>query len=193
MPRQSKKISASSSKAQDETKGGHLKKEDYLTIVTWLTDQKNFAACFGTGKSTSVGRPPKNKVNGFTLMALHLKQKTKDRFNLSSKQMQERFKNYQTKYRKAHLLASSTGFGLTEEDEKKGIKSIFEKLDSMCPYYNKREELFGSQANVTPLYKVDTQDSEAIECEQCGDEEAAPSNEVSLIFFSSSNNLLESI
>lgn len=146
------------------TKSGHLKKEDHLLIINWLMIKTNYDAVFGTENSTKIGRPPKSKVNGYQLMAANLKNKTKGRMDLSPKQMMERFKNYRSKYRKAHMLSSSTGFGISQADQERGIRSVFEKLDSICPYYDKMDELFGQHANVTPTYCEDSQQPLAAVC-----------------------------
>ena len=185
--RNSKNQSTSDTPPESPTKSGHLKREDHLIITNWLMIQKNYDAVFGTKHSTKVGRPPKSKVNGYQLMAIHLKAKTKGRIDLSAKQMLERFKNYRAKYRKAHMLSISTGFGISAADQEKGIWSVFEKLDSICPYYDKMDELFGKHANVSPMYcedgqqRVDKNISEIINEEE--DEEQSSQNE--------SNNLVD--
>ncbi|KNZ60646.1 uncharacterized protein VP01_1525g7 [Puccinia sorghi] len=52
---------------------GHLKKEDYLVIIEWLTIEPNYNSCFGTGKAPSGGSPAKGKINGFEMMAINLR------------------------------------------------------------------------------------------------------------------------
>ena len=99
-------------------------------------------------------------------MAHELKKKTKGRLDLTPKQMRERFKNYQSKYRKAHLLSKSTGFGLTENDKRKGINSVSEKLKSLCPFFYQMDDLFGKKANITPLAQFDAQQSDSIHDEE---------------------------
>ena len=140
-----------------DTISGHMRQEDYRLIVDWLQIKTNYQACFGTGKSTSVGRPPKTKINGYQLMALHLRNKTQGRLDLTPKKMADRFKTYRSKYRKAQMLSKSTGFGLTDEDRLQGISSVAQKLDTLCPYFSGMDELFGSSANITPLYHADAQ------------------------------------
>ena len=71
--------------------------------------------------------------------------------------MRERFKNYQSKYKKAQFASKSTGFGVTDEDIEAGITSVKEKLNSMCPYFHEMDDLFGDWADVNPLYHVDAQ------------------------------------
>ena len=91
-------------------------------------------------------------------MALHLKIKTQGRLDLTGKKMAERFKNYKSKYWKAHILSCSTGFGLTDKDQKAGIHTVAEKLESICPFYSEMDSLFGNRANITPLSLADSQE-----------------------------------
>ncbi|MBW0590497.1 hypothetical protein O181_130212 [Austropuccinia psidii MF-1] len=48
-----------------------------------------------------------------------------------------------------------------EEDESKGIKSMSEKLESMCPCYAKMDVLFGHKPNVTPIASYDSQEKDS--------------------------------
>jgi hypothetical protein len=63
---------------------GHLKKEDHLVIIDWLTIKKNYDACFGTGKEPLLGRPPKGTINGFELMAINLRNQSLSKISLTS-------------------------------------------------------------------------------------------------------------
>ncbi|CAH7665908.1 hypothetical protein BY996DRAFT_6575452 [Phakopsora pachyrhizi] len=102
---------------------GHLTNDDYGIICAWLSKPSNYSSCFGKPGSTTVGRPPASKENGFNLMVNELNKKTN----------------------------SSTGFGLTEEDQSKGIITISQKLNLMCPCYEQMDHIFGSLPNVNPL------------------------------------------
>ncbi|PLW08741.1 hypothetical protein PCANC_27927 [Puccinia coronata f. sp. avenae] len=136
---------------------GHLKKDDYLVIIDWLKIKKNYDACFGTGKASLVGRPPKGTINGFELMAINLQNQSTSKISLSSRQMKDCSNSYKDKYKKTHTLSLATGFGLTPEDRQTGIQTIEQKLDSLCPHYQAMHELMGNKAFVNPLYKVDAQ------------------------------------
>ena len=72
-------------------------------------------------------------------MADEIRKKTRGQIDINPKQMRERFKTYRAKYKKAQVAASSTGFGLTEDDRKSGIHSISEKLNQMCPFYDQMD------------------------------------------------------
>ncbi|MBW0542974.1 hypothetical protein O181_082689 [Austropuccinia psidii MF-1] len=52
------------------------------------------------------------------------------------------------------------GAGITEEDESKGIKSMSEKLESMCPFYAKMDVLFRHKPNVTLIASYDLQEKD---------------------------------
>ena len=136
---------------------GQLAKDNHLILINWLKDKAHYEACFGSENKTRVGRPPSSKVNGFLLMANKLKNKTKGRLDLTSKQMRKQFKNYRAKYKKAQMAASSTGFGLNDNDEANGISSVSEKLNSMCLFYEEMDDLFGNCVYVNPLFVVDGQ------------------------------------
>ncbi|KNZ48058.1 hypothetical protein VP01_5932g2, partial [Puccinia sorghi] len=42
-----------------------------------------------------------------------------------------------------------------DEDQKAGISTIDEKLESMCPHYHAMNKLMGDQAFINPWFKVD--------------------------------------
>jgi hypothetical protein len=46
--------------------------------------------------------------------------------------------------------SETTGYGLDADDEIKGITTIDAKLELICPYYQKMDELFGHRQNVLP-------------------------------------------
>ncbi|MBW0515597.1 hypothetical protein O181_055312 [Austropuccinia psidii MF-1] len=48
-----------------------------------------------------------------------------------------------------------------EEDESKGIKSISEKMESMCPCYVEMDVLFGYKPNATPIASYDLQEKDS--------------------------------
>ncbi|MBW0513537.1 hypothetical protein O181_053252 [Austropuccinia psidii MF-1] len=60
----------------------------------------------------------------------------------------------------AKKFKTLTGAGITEEDESKGIRSISEKLESMCPCYAEMDVLFGHKPNVTPIASYDSQEKD---------------------------------
>ncbi|MBW0587035.1 hypothetical protein O181_126750 [Austropuccinia psidii MF-1] len=55
-----------------------------------------------------------------------------------------------------------TGAGITEEDEGKGIKSMSENLECMCPFYAEMDVLFGHKPNVTHIESYDSQEEDSL-------------------------------
>ncbi|CAH7689937.1 hypothetical protein PPACK8108_LOCUS25122 [Phakopsora pachyrhizi] len=135
---------------------GHLTTEDYSIICMWLSKPLNFSACFGQAGKTTVRRPPASKENGYALMAAEVNQKSKSGLNISSKQMKEWFKTYKAKYVKAKKMGDSTGFGVSEDDQSKGIITISQKLNNLCPCFEQIDVIFGLQPNITPPSVADT-------------------------------------
>ncbi|KAI8461231.1 hypothetical protein BY996DRAFT_6609157 [Phakopsora pachyrhizi] len=69
-------------------------------------------------------------------MVNNLNKKTKSGLHLTSKQMKDQFKTYQSRYGKVKKESSSTGFGLTEEDQSKAAPfSAPNPLISCSPFY----------------------------------------------------------
>ncbi|MBW0502504.1 hypothetical protein O181_042219 [Austropuccinia psidii MF-1] len=62
----------------------------------------------------------------------------------------------------AKKFENITGAGLTEEDESKGIKSMSENLESMCPCYAEMDDLFGHNPNVTLIASYDSQEKDSL-------------------------------
>ncbi|CAH7687198.1 hypothetical protein PPACK8108_LOCUS21947 [Phakopsora pachyrhizi] len=106
---------------------GHLTNDDYSSICAWLSKPSNYSSCSGKPGSTTIGRQPASKENGFNLMVNELNKKTKW---------------------KGQKESSSRGFGLTEEDQTKGIITISQKLNLMCPCYEQMVHIFGSLPNL---------------------------------------------
>ncbi|MBW0486917.1 hypothetical protein O181_026632 [Austropuccinia psidii MF-1] len=140
---------------------GHLICMDYLTIINWLSVKSNFESCFGTSSSTSTGRPPSSKQHVFQLMAIEVNKKSRNHLNLSSSSIRDQWQTYKKKYMAAKKFKNLTGAGIMEEDERKGIKSMSEKLEIMCPCYAEMDVLFGHKPNVTPIASYDLQEKDS--------------------------------
>ncbi|MBW0580884.1 hypothetical protein O181_120599 [Austropuccinia psidii MF-1] len=136
---------------------GHLIRTDYLTIIDWLSVKSNFESCSGTSGSTSIGRPPSSKQHGFQLMAIEVNKQSQNCLNLSSISIRDQWQTYKKKYMAEKKTENLTGAGITEEDESKGIKSMSENLERMCPCYAEIDALFGHKSNVTPIASYDSQ------------------------------------
>ncbi|MBW0461138.1 hypothetical protein O181_000853 [Austropuccinia psidii MF-1] len=141
---------------------GHLICTDYLTMIHWLSVKSNFKSCFGTSGSTSIGRPPSSKQHGVELMAIEVNKKSQNCLNISSSSIQDQWQTYKKKYMTAKKFKNSTWDGIMEEYEVKGIKSMGEKLERMCPCYAKMDVLFGHKPNVTPIASYDSQEKDSL-------------------------------
>jgi hypothetical protein len=116
-------------------------------------------------------------INGYELMAIHLRNVSPTKINLTPRQMKDRFKSYKDKYKKAHTKSLSTGFGLTPADRKLGIKTIEDKLENMCPLYAQMDEIFGNRPDVNPLFLADAEDEDDSSESSSEDDDSSSSNE----------------
>ncbi|MBW0556805.1 hypothetical protein O181_096520 [Austropuccinia psidii MF-1] len=90
-------------------------------------------------------------------MVIEVNKKSQNCLNLSSSSIQDQWRTYKKKYMAAKKFENLTEAGLTEEVESKGIKSMSEKLESMCPCYAEMDVLFGHKPNFTPISSYDSQ------------------------------------
>ncbi|KNZ47809.1 uncharacterized protein VP01_6115g1 [Puccinia sorghi] len=101
--------------AADKTEG-HLKKDNKMVIIEWL----------------------KIKHDGYQFL-----KSTPSKINLTPPQMKDQFNTYKVKYKKFHTKSIYMGFVLTNEDQKVGISTFNENLESMCPHYHLMNDLMG--------------------------------------------------
>ena len=89
--KQSKKRKDNSSSNDNEVEETtpHLKREDYLIIINWLSIERNYNSCFGSGKAPPVGRPAKGKINGYEMMAINLQNQSPQKIELTARQMKD--------------------------------------------------------------------------------------------------------
>ncbi|KAF9359790.1 hypothetical protein BGX26_011449 [Mortierella sp. AD094] len=106
-----------------------LQKVDYERILDWLELKSNFVKCFGVSGKTSVGRGPSSSRSGWQALAELVNRESKGRLSIKSRAVKERFGRYKRKYCAIKTLSETTGFGVTEDDNAKGIYSIKAKLD----------------------------------------------------------------
>ncbi|KAG1711954.1 hypothetical protein DVH05_009194 [Phytophthora capsici] len=133
----------------------HLRVEDLHVIVGWLEHPPNFAKCFGKAGKTSIGKQS-SKSEGFKEMAAALALSSNGKFRLKATQMRDRFATYKNRYIRTKEYESSTGAGVTAEDESNSIFTMKQKLEFMCPWYERMDALFGHKSNVTPLDAFDS-------------------------------------
>ncbi|KNZ52607.1 hypothetical protein VP01_3502g5 [Puccinia sorghi] len=77
--------------------------------MAWLKIEWNYNACFRTRKAPAVGCPAKVEINSFEMMSMNLQNQPTSKINLTPR------------------------FRLTDKDQKLGISTINEKLESMFP------------------------------------------------------------
>ncbi|KNZ64150.1 hypothetical protein VP01_10608g1, partial [Puccinia sorghi] len=87
-----------------------------VVIIKCLKIEQNYNACFD-GKAPAVGCPAKVKINGFEMMAINLQNQSASNIN------------------------PTPCFGLINKDQKVGISTIVEKLESMYPHYHSMNKL----------------------------------------------------
>lgn len=66
-----------------------------------------------------------------------------------------RFESYLKTYKSTKRDTLKTGWGLTEDDKAAGITTISQKLEKLCPFYSKLDDLFGGRQNVNPSSVLD--------------------------------------
>lgn len=131
-----------------------LQKVDYERILDWLELKSNFEKCFGVSGQTSVGRGPSTSQSGWQALAELVNRESKGRLSIKPRAIKERFGRYKRKYCAVKTSFERTGFGVTEDDNTKGIYSIKAKLENMCPFFARMDQLFGGKPNVVPLGEI---------------------------------------
>ncbi len=135
-------------------------------MVDWLEIKSNFAMIVGKstdGKGVAHG-------NGKTLTSAYdkLNQYVVDRMKLSKSQgipvdprtlipwdnPRSRFISYRTTYFRTKRASQQIGFGLTQEEAEQGL-TIEDKLDKMCPFFDRMDVLFGNRQNVAPSFAAE--------------------------------------
>jgi hypothetical protein len=67
-----------------------------------------------------------------------------------SSQAENKFRYYEAKYHKAKLASQVSGFGVDDADRLKGIHTIEQKMESLCPSYALWDTWFGSSQKYSP-------------------------------------------
>ncbi|KAF9308645.1 hypothetical protein BGZ91_007729 [Linnemannia elongata] len=104
-------------------------KQDMEFILTWMEHRPNFESVFGCGGQTVIGAPNKSKTHGYSVLAQGVTKQSKGRLNINGKAMRERFQRHMKAYTEAKRKAESTGFGVTEDDTRKGLYTVAHKLE----------------------------------------------------------------
>ncbi|KAI9919521.1 hypothetical protein PsorP6_017401 [Peronosclerospora sorghi] len=69
--------------------------------------------------------------------------------------MRGRYENHLKACRQARGLATATGLGITEQDQKKGINTLEKKQESLCIFFKRIYDLFERRYTVTPAFTVE--------------------------------------
>ncbi|KAF9308638.1 hypothetical protein BG003_010805 [Podila horticola] len=126
------------------------RREDYEVIHSWLDSKANFRSVFGHSGQTPIGNL-RSPQEAWDELAELLRNRSKNRLRVDGRAVKERFIRYKKKYVDAKVASRRTGFGITDEDCKKGIYSIEAKLESQCPLYSRMDKLFGAKPYIVPL------------------------------------------
>ncbi|KAI9342321.1 hypothetical protein BDR26DRAFT_894738 [Obelidium mucronatum] len=104
--------------------------------------------------------------------------------NWDAKILKNRFNAWITRYKKARSDADQTGFGVTETDVNRGIETIEEKLEHMCPQYSRLDKLYGERVNINPVAvaecgvgESDDDDNQSVENDKDDDSDSAGSQD----------------
>ena len=140
----------------EKDKTPHTNNAQRLLIINWLQFKENFALITGSaaqGQKVVAGKKLK-KSDAYKDLAAFVTEGGKIPWD--AKQAKSRYESYLAIYKKTKKAADGTGWGITEEDRALGLKTIEDKLEHLCPYFNSLGDLFGNRQNVSP---EDTQES----------------------------------
>ncbi|KAF5195668.1 hypothetical protein FRX31_014746 [Thalictrum thalictroides] len=124
---------------------------DYECILSWLETPENFNSLYGAGKRTKVDGVVRSKSVMLANLANCVNENSQGRLTLTGSQMYHRLRQYKNLFVKATDFQKKTGSGLTDEDRQKGIFSISQKLNTICPFFERMDLLFGNKPNINPL------------------------------------------
>lgn len=131
-----------------------LKVEDYDKIVQYSEIPENFALLHGAGKKTRVGGRCQSKSTVLKQMLGALQHHGPPFTLMTAPNLQKRYQRYEAKYKEARNLSTSTGAGLREEELELGI-TLEDKLNKVCPHFDRMHLLLGGRPNVNPRGTAD--------------------------------------
>ncbi|KAF0701897.1 hypothetical protein AaE_016254 [Aphanomyces astaci] len=145
----------------DKAKRGMTTRAERLAMLEFLRVPEHFALMTGQATRGKVmkGGQRLTKAHGHSLMAQYVNKIVGDGNRAwSAQDAKSRYDAYISMYRRALKWtgANSSGRGLTEQDFKRKIFTVESKLDSICPYYNDMNALFGERQNFRPSYTLET-------------------------------------
>ena len=125
-------------------------------ILDWLEMPPGSNFQLITGQSTKglpfvVAGVKTSKKAGFQMMADFINERTSS--NWTSEDASSRFKSWEKLFKsttRKYFSSDGKKFMLREKDFIKGITTIEEKLNSLCPLFYRMQSLFGNRQNVLP-------------------------------------------
>eukprot|EP00474_Spongospora_subterranea_P004451 CRZ04909.1 hypothetical protein [Spongospora subterranea] len=124
-------------------------------MVEFVEISENFKSLItgGPAKSKPMQAGQKlTKIDGYRALSEFVNSKLVDgKFRWSDNEGKSRWEAYLSRYKTTRAqIIFQTGFGLTEKDEAQGIRTINDKENCMCPYYQRLDALVGTRQNVQP-------------------------------------------
>ncbi|KAA1080512.1 hypothetical protein PGT21_009861 [Puccinia graminis f. sp. tritici] len=127
---------------------------DYQLICSYLEDPQHYTQIYGNGTRTSVGPQSLTKGAAYDVFAIYMNDQTNKRLHLDGKLLRQRIEAYKKRFTSAKHWADTTGAGIDICDNGITIKA---KLESMCPCYERMDQIFGGKPNVTPAAQYESQ------------------------------------
>ncbi|KAI9096412.1 hypothetical protein DFS34DRAFT_563868, partial [Phlyctochytrium arcticum] len=128
---------------------------DRFVIADWFRNPKNHAMVYGASGKTVVNGESKSKMAGLTMLANHVNRQNNNRLVLDGNAMRARLRTYHQAYVTAKQFLSSTRAGLDEDDMKKGYKTLMDRVNDKCPYFDLMNEVFGTKPNTIAHAEVE--------------------------------------
>ncbi|ETV89915.1 hypothetical protein H310_15244, partial [Aphanomyces invadans] len=135
--------------SDDRAKRGTSRAER-LAMLEFLRIPDNFALMTGQaskGKSMKGGQRI-TKAHGHAQMA--------DYVNMVVRDSTRTWTTKDAKFRASLVRPNNSGRDLTQKDYKRKIFTIESKLESICPYYNDMNALFGERQNFRSSFVLET-------------------------------------
>ena len=153
--------SAIPEKSDNAAKRRHTNMHEILAMVSFIENPDKFALIEGKAAKNKpvISGQKLTKSAGYQDLANYVNCRVKQNRKWNAQLAKSRYTSYRDKkYKVAKKMSSpgSTGFGITEEDRRKGIYTMAEKLEKICPFYNHMDAVFGSRQNITPACVLET-------------------------------------
>ncbi|KAI1002698.1 hypothetical protein K3495_g5507 [Podosphaera aphanis] len=138
----------------------HFTRVQYRRMVDYLELPGKFAELYGPKSALPVSGQVFTRTRAYKNFTDYLnyvrKQEGERGPDLHPASVRERLRTFKNKYFNTYKAARVTGFGVTEEDRRRGITSIDAKLESMCPFYWRMHAIFGVKKPTIPAASEDS-------------------------------------